>query len=48
MPVPKDFTPSMEKERKKLAGKLAKKKNIEDPWGLATYMVRQKRKKGGK
>lgn len=50
MPKPKDFTPAMEKERKKLAKKLEKKKGIESPWGLATYQVRKKKKKkkGGK
>lgn len=45
MPRPKDFTPAMERKRKKLAKKLAKHKEIKSPWGLATYMVRKERRK---
>lgn len=44
MPRPKDFTPAMERKRKKLAEKLEKKKGIKKPWGLATYLVRKKAK----
>lgn len=45
MPKPKDFTTAMERKRKKLAKKLARHKEIKNPWGLATYMVRKGRRK---
>lgn len=41
MPRPRDFTPAMERKRKKLAEKLEKKKKVKNPWGLATYLVRR-------
>ena len=50
MPRPKDFTPSMERRRKRLARKLEGKRGIANPWALATWQVRRQEqaKKRGK
>lgn len=45
MPRPKDFTPAMERKRKRLAKQLSKHREIKKPWGLATWLVRRERRK---
>ncbi len=44
MPRPKDFTPAMERRRKRLAKRLARHKEIKSPWGLATWLVRREKR----
>lgn len=45
MSKPKDFTPTMERKRKRLARKLSRHKNIKNPWGLATWTIRREKKR---